>query len=68
MIDQSMMEGNHTVVTCTLQDNAKTLKSHALIDCGATGYGFIDEEFACGNNFPLFKLNTPREPRVIDCD
>ena len=53
------------IVTCTLQDNTKVSSSYALIDCGATGYAFIDEEFARYNNFSLFKLVTPRFLVVI---
>ena len=54
------------VVTCTLRDNEKVLKSHTLIDTGAIGYDFIDEEFAHRNHLPLFKLRKPREIGVID--
>ena len=49
------MEGYHMVVTCTLQDGQNFVKTHALVDCGATGYAFIDEDFASRHNFPLFK-------------
>ena len=38
----------------------------ALVDCAATGYAFIDEDFASCQNFPLFKLTAPRNLRVID--
>ena len=60
------MDGYHMVLTCTIQDNSNTLKSHALVDCGATGFAFIDENFARRNNLPLIKLQTPRTLRVID--
>ena len=53
------MEGYHMVVTCTFQDNQNSVKTHALVDCGATGYAFIDEDFASRHNFPLFKRSSP---------
>ena len=65
-VDQHEMEEHHMIVTCTLQDNTKVLSTYALIDCRATGYAFIDEEFARRNNFPLFKLVTPRSLVIID--
>ena len=34
------------IVICSLHDNSNVIKSHALIDCGATWYAFIDEDFA----------------------
>ena len=37
-----------------------------LIDCGATGYAFIDENFARRNNLPVHRLHTPRTLHVID--
>jgi hypothetical protein len=36
------MDGNHLVVTCTLSLDSKEIPTHALIDCAATGYAFID--------------------------
>lgn len=54
------------MVTCTLEDNEKFVKTYAMIDCGATGYAFIDEDFARRHNFPLFALKNPRTLNVID--
>jgi hypothetical protein len=44
---QNEMDGNHLIVMCTLHDERNMIKSHALIDCGTTGYTFIDEDYAC---------------------
>ena len=60
------MDGIHMIVTCSLHDNSNVIKSHALVDCGATGYAFIDEDFACRNNLPLHRVHTPRSLYVID--
>ena len=66
LVDPNEMDGTHMIVTCSLHDNSNVIKSHALIDCGATGYAFIDEDFARRNNLPLHRLHTPRTLHVID--
>ena len=66
IVDPQEMHGLHMIVTCSLHDNNKMIKTHALIDCGATGYAFIDKQFARRNNLPLYKLKSPRTLHVID--
>lgn len=66
MIEEKEMDERHLVVACSIEDSHHTIRTHALIDCGATGYAFIDEEFARHHNFPLYALNTPRVIEVID--
>jgi predicted aspartyl protease len=53
-------------MTCTLSLNSTDIPTHALIDCGATGYPFIDQDFANLHQLPLFPLKTPRALEVID--
>jgi predicted aspartyl protease len=60
------MDGNHLVVMCTLSFDSKEIPTHALIDCGATGYPFIDQDFANHHHLPLRPLETPRALEVID--
>ena len=60
------MDGAHIVVSVEVDDKSKTITSYALVDCGATGYAFVDEEFARNHNFPLYKLKTPHCLEVID--
>jgi hypothetical protein len=36
------MDGNHLIMIYTLALSNKEILSHALIDCGATGYAFMD--------------------------
>jgi len=60
------VEANHPVMACTIVDNYNEIRSHALIDSGATGYEFIDKAFAKRYNFPLFELQEPRPLTVID--
>ena len=59
------MKANHLVITCTIIDNENEIRSHALIDSGATGYAHIDKEFAEHNNFPLFKSKEPPRPLTV---
>ena len=60
------MDGSHFVVTAELSFDDAQIPTHALVDCGATGYAFIDEDFARQQNIPLTKLKTPRTLEVID--
>jgi predicted aspartyl protease len=65
-IKEGSMDGNHLVVTCTLSLDSKEIPTHTLIDCGATGYAFIDQDFANHHHLPLRALKTPRALEVID--
>jgi predicted aspartyl protease len=65
-IEEGSMDGNHLVVTCTLSLNHKEIRTHALIDCGATGYAFIDQDFANRHQLSPRPLKTPRALEVID--
>jgi len=60
------MEGRHLVVLCKLSFSNKTIATNALIDCGATGMAFIDEDFARHHQLPLTPLQYPRSLEVID--
>ena len=60
------MQGDHLVVSCQLTTPVISLASHALIDNGATGFAFMDEEFAHRHHFPLIPLRKPLELEVID--
>jgi hypothetical protein len=65
-VDQNEMDGNHIIITCTLHNQENVIKSHALIDCGATSFAFIDEAYACHHHLPLHHLRLPRNLIVID--
>ena len=60
------MEGKHLVVLCNISFGNKTVATHALIDCGATGIAFVDEDFARHHQLPLTPLQHPRSLEVID--
>ena len=61
------MEGDHLVVACQLAcDSPTVIPTHALVDNGATGYAFIDKDFARHHQLPLTPLRNPRQLEVID--
>ena len=60
------MEGRHLVVLCNLSFGNETIATHALIDCGATGIAFVDEDFARHHQLRLTPLQYPRSLEVID--
>ena len=61
------MDGGYIVVSVKLDDKSnKFFSSYVLVDCSATGYAFVDEEFAHDHDLLLYKLKTPRSLEVID--
>ena len=67
VLEEELLDGGHIVVSVKLDDKSnKSFSSYALVDCGVTGYAFIDKEFACDYNLPLSKLKTPHSLEVID--
>jgi len=46
--------------------NNGEIPTHALIDCGATGIAFMDQDFACHHQIPLQELREKRQVEVID--
>ena len=66
-VEERKLEGDHSVVACQLaRDSSSAISSHALIDNGATGFAFLDEDFARRHQFPLIPLKTPHALDVID--
>jgi hypothetical protein len=63
---EGSMEGKHLVITCSLTIRDQVIQTHALIDCGATGIAFIDQDFACHHEVPLRELKEKRQVEVID--
>ena len=60
------LDGHHLIIKCTIEDPPRRLDTHALVDCGATGYAFIDKDYASQHNLPLYTLKDPRQLEVID--
>ena len=54
-------------MACQLaRDTSSVISSHALIDNGATGFTFMDEDFARRHQFSLIPLKIPSRLEVID--
>jgi predicted aspartyl protease len=60
------MDGNHLIVMCTLYDQGNAIKFHAMIDCGATSFVFIDKDYTHHHHLPLHLLKSPRYLTAID--
>jgi hypothetical protein len=60
------MDGNDLIVIYTLSLNTKEILTHTLINCGATGYAFIDQDFADHYKLPLCPLKIPHTLEIID--
>ena len=66
-LKEEELEGNHLVISCTINKNSpNNIPTYALIDYGAMGYAFIDDEFARYHSLPRYRLKTERELEVID--
>jgi hypothetical protein len=63
---EGSMEGKHLVITCSLTVNNEEIPMHALIDCGATGIAFMDQDFSRPHQIPLQELNEKKHVEVID--
>jgi hypothetical protein len=63
---QSELDGNHLIVPCIWSDHNLRIDTHALIDCGWTGYSFMNDKFACQHNLPRYRLKTPKTVEVIN--
>ena len=56
----------HMVVTCKLRLAQFRISTQCLIDTGASGYAFMDQNFALQNNLVLHRLRHPRVIRAFD--
>ena len=65
-VSEEMLDGNHIVIPIEINNDLLRKLIQALVDCGATGYAFIDEEYCRHHQIPLYELKTPRILEVID--
>lgn len=63
-LDEVQLDRNHFVVACSREPD-QVIEAYALIDCGASGFSFIDEGFV-RYNIPLLKPPEPTAFKVID--
>ena len=54
------------MVDCTLTSGNNRISTHSLLDCGATGFAFVHEQFVSQHNLPRYTLRVPRSLEVID--
>lgn len=61
------MSEDQLVVTCSVsQNSASFVPTYALINTGASGYAFVDQDFATKHGFALTPLKKLRLLEVID--
>ena len=65
-LEGKKLDRQHLVVKCSIQDNDKRINSHALVDCGASGFAFIDEDITHQYHLSLYSLHVFRTFEVID--
>jgi len=65
-IDERQLIGEHLVLQCQIETPHRTISTYALVDSGATGYAFIDSDFARKNKIPLSPLKTNHTLEVVD--
>ena len=57
---------SHLVVSCILRIGRSRIQALNLIDCGASGYAFIDKKFAQTHQIPLHPLKYARRLEGFD--
>ena len=60
------LDGSHLIIKCVIEDSLRRLDSHGLIDCGTSGFAFIDDNYAQRHHLPRYSLKEPRRLEVID--
>src|SRR5258706_1172598 len=65
-LNENSLDGKHLVVKSSVAFGDSVVSTHSLIDCGASGFSFVDEEFARQHSLPLTPLSKPRSLEVID--
>jgi hypothetical protein len=66
VIEEGSMDRKYLLITCFISHGDQEIQTYALIDCGATSYTFIDEDFACHHQLPLCPIKNPHTLKVID--
>jgi hypothetical protein len=65
-IEEGSIDRNYLGIMYTLSLNTKEIPTYTLIDCRATGYIYIDQDFADYHKLPLYPLKTAYTLEVID--
>ena len=62
--DEGLLEGTHLVVDSTITSGDNRISTHSLLDCGATGFAFVHEQFVYQHKLPRYTLRVPRALEV----
>jgi len=65
-VEECELVGEHLFVAATLRNGDHSIQTPAMIDTGATGFAFINENFVRQHKFPRYSLNPARDLQVID--
>lgn len=65
-LDEKRLDEQHLVVESSLLDQETTICPHALVDCWASMFAFVDENLFRQHNFLLFKLKILHFLEVIE--
>jgi len=65
-VEECELEGEHLFVAATLRNGDHSIQTPAMIDTGAMGFVFIDENFVRQHKFSRYGLNPPKDLEVID--
>ena len=60
------LDSHHLIIKCTIEHSSRCLDIYSLVDCGASGFAFIDKDYAQLNNLPLHSIKDPCRLLVID--
>jgi hypothetical protein len=60
------IEAKHLLITCTLTVQDKEIPTDALIDCGAMGIAFMDQDFARHHQIQFPEMKDKKPVEVID--
>ena len=63
---EGSMQRKHLVITCTFIMYNEEIPARTLIDSGATGIAFMDQDFFNHYQIPLHKLLEKGQVEVID--
>jgi len=63
---EGSLEGKHLVITCTLTVNNQEIPTNMLIECGAIGVAFMDQDFTRDHQILLHKITEKTLVKVID--
>jgi len=66
VLEEELLDRTHIVISMELNNRISLIPTYVLVDCGATGYAFTNEEFIYDHNLLLYKLTTSRTLEVID--